>query len=171
MLFVLFRAGQGRYAVRAALVRRIVPLVRLAEAPGAPPYVAGLMNHRGRVVPVVDVSGLLCGGRSRPLLSTRIILAECADPRTGTSRLLGLLAEGVTETASREDADVRPPEIDAAPYVAGLFLEDGEVVQIVSPGEALPAEVARALFRDRDGQSGPVDQSGAALDAVGEADA
>lgn len=56
--YVIFRVGDGRYAVEAAAARGAVPLRQVAALPGVPAFVRGLFNHRGRVLPVVDLAAL-----------------------------------------------------------------------------------------------------------------
>ncbi len=56
MLDVLeFRLAQERYAVETRFVREVYPLKDLTPLPGTPPFVAGIVNVRGRILPVVDL--------------------------------------------------------------------------------------------------------------------
>jgi len=54
-LHVTFRVGTADYALPAAQVLHLESFDRATRVPGAPAYVAGLVQVRGRVVPVVDV--------------------------------------------------------------------------------------------------------------------
>lgn len=56
---LVFALGGEHYAFPTHQVREVRPLDRLTPLPSAPPFVAGLMNVRGRVVPVVDLRPLL----------------------------------------------------------------------------------------------------------------
>ena len=60
MLLLTFTAGANRYAVDVARVVELVPRVELRSVPHAPPFLAGLLGYRGKVVPVIDL-GLLLG--------------------------------------------------------------------------------------------------------------
>ena len=71
-----------------------------------PATVRGAFDFRGQPVPLIDLSQLALGQPSRDHLSTRIVLVHCPDGRGG-SRLLGLVAEHVTETFRRQASDFR----------------------------------------------------------------
>ena len=76
MLLLTFTAGPNRYAVDVRRVVEVVPRVELQSVPHAPAILAGLLEYRGKVVPVIEL-GLLLGTRpSQDCLSTRIILVH-----------------------------------------------------------------------------------------------
>ena len=54
-----FRLAQERYAVETRHVREVVPLKNLTPLPCTPPFVLGLVNVRGQVLPVLDLKKLL----------------------------------------------------------------------------------------------------------------
>jgi chemotaxis-related protein WspB len=59
MLLLLFEIGNGRYALEVNQIIEIVPLVKFKKIPHSPDYVAGLMNYRGKGLPVIDLNLLL----------------------------------------------------------------------------------------------------------------
>lgn len=148
MLLVVFTAGGNRYALPVKRVREITPVVVFREIPGAPPYVRGIMNYRGEVAPVIDLTVLLAGRPSRRLLSTRIIVTDHAGA-DGRPHALGLLAEQVTETAMAAPEAVKPPgiEMESAPYLTGAILDRQGLVQVVDPARVLPESLREALFK------------------------
>ncbi|WP_243313760.1 chemotaxis protein CheW [Fundidesulfovibrio agrisoli] len=148
MLFIAFKAAGTRFALPARMVEEVTPLVSLAPLAGAPGYVAGVMNHRGRPLPVADMNVLLAGKPSRPFASTRIVVAE---PRPGAKAggrpaLLGLMAERVFKTVELDEAAVSAPGAPAAPYIRGVAEHEGELVQILELGAILPAELLERLL-------------------------
>jgi chemotaxis signal transduction protein len=144
MLFVLFKARGVKYALLAKSVTEVTPLVHLTPLPEAPPYVSGLMNYRGRTLPVADLTVLLAGRPSRAWASTRIMVAE-VEAKPGSSERLGLMAERVLNTKTLE-ASPAPPGSPAAPYLAGVLTLGPEVVQIIDPAKLLPAELLASLL-------------------------
>lgn len=114
MLYLLMDAGTDTYAVASASVLEVVPCAFLKSAPGVPPSIAGILNHRGRPVPVVD-SGLLLAGRPCPVLfSTRIVLQYVAI--AGRRRVLGLMGENVTRVHAFEESDFVEPGARAVDF-------------------------------------------------------
>jgi chemotaxis-related protein WspB len=137
MLFLLFQLGRDRYALDARSIAAVLPLVSIAPIPQTPPSVAGLLNHRGRHVPVVDLSQALLGRPALRRLGTRIVLVNC--PGEGDApQLLGLIAEGATGTLRCEPGDfvasgVRSPHLGpVATYKDGVAQWVG-IDQLLSP--------------------------------------
>jgi len=50
-----FGLAHERYALEAVYVREVQPLEDLTPLPGTPPFVAGIVNVRGRILPVIDI--------------------------------------------------------------------------------------------------------------------
>src|SRR5580698_4666195 len=78
MLLLTLKAGANHYAIDVARVIELVPRVELRTIPHAPPFLAGLLGYRGKVIPVIDLGLLLDSEPSRDCLSTRIILVNDA---------------------------------------------------------------------------------------------
>ncbi|MDX2169832.1 MAG: chemotaxis protein CheW [Deltaproteobacteria bacterium] len=125
MLVLLLRVGDRRYALDARDVVEVVPGVPLAPAPGAPEWIAGQLQHRDGVAPVIDLPRLHTGTPAAALLSTRLVLVRRDD-----GGLVALRVESATAVAR-----VATPPRPGAP----LALEDGETVELVRWTDLLPA--------------------------------
>ncbi len=132
MLYLAFKAAGGRFALPARDVSEVTPLVRLSLVPGAPPALAGLMNHRGTALPVADLTLLLCGRASRPLASTRIMVTVVCG-----GRVIGLMAERVFRTVAVETGQALAPDAAGAPFITGVLTRDDDILQLLDPA-ALP---------------------------------
>ncbi len=81
--YLVFGHRGARYGLNARAVREIVWLPELSPIEELPPYIAGVFNLRGRVVPVMDL-GLRFGHSREPyLLSDRIIVIDSDEARVG----------------------------------------------------------------------------------------
>lgn len=123
----------------------MIPLVVVKSLPGAPKGVSGLIDYRGRPVPVVDLCLLALGRPSVLRLGTRLILTGLDD-----GRLLALLAENATETMTRAESDfVAAGSGDAgARYLGPVTRDDRGLVQRVEVMQLLSREVREALFTE-----------------------
>ena len=148
MLFILFQLGRDRYALDAAQVAEVLPLVQIKEIPQAPAGVSGVCNYRGSAVPVIDLSALVLGRPARRSLSTRLILVRYPTA-AGDRRLLGLIAERATETLRREPAHFTATGLtpEGAPYLGPVLAEARGLIQWVEVDRLLPAPVRDALFQ------------------------
>jgi purine-binding chemotaxis protein CheW len=98
-----FVVGDVAYAVGIGAVKEIVNPAPLTELPHAPRAVAGVMDHRGEVVPVVD-------------LRVRFGLPPAVDPRRAKwilidveGRSVGLAVDRVTEVFGTGGTEIKPP--------------------------------------------------------------
>jgi chemotaxis-related protein WspB len=146
MLFLLFQLGQDRYALDTSQIAEVLPLVGITPILQAPPGV-GLINCRGVPVPVIDLSQLTMGRPAQSRLNTRIVLVHYPDGRGGT-RLLGLIAEKVTETVRRDRADFVASGVtnDRAPYLGPVATDARGLMQWIDVESLLPASVRDVLF-------------------------
>ncbi len=58
---MVFRLADRVYGIELATVREIIPQRPATRLPGAPPFVAGLINVRGTIVTVIDLAWRLAG--------------------------------------------------------------------------------------------------------------
>jgi chemotaxis-related protein WspB len=148
MLFLLFQLGQDRYALDVGQVAEVLPLVSLKQIPQAPPAVAGIFDFRGAPVPVIDLSQTALARPAQRRLSTRIILAHYPDGNGG-KRLLGLMAEKVTQTMRREPSDFVAAGVDNddAPYLGPVASDARGLIQWVEVDQLLTPDVRDLLFQ------------------------
>ncbi len=126
MLLLLFEIGNERYALETNCIIEIVPLVNLKKIPTAPTYVAGLMNYRGKGIPVIDLCQLVDDTPSEDMLSTRIIVVSYPIINLG-DQYLGLIANNATKTV-RSKLNKPPP--------TGVFMDSSLYDREESQGAA-----------------------------------
>ncbi len=98
---LLFRAGSRSCACVLVQVREIVPMRPVTRLPGAASWIRGLMNHRGALVPVADLSGRL-GDRPADDHGRQVLVVE------GAGKTYGLVVDQVQEVRAVPD-DRRQP--------------------------------------------------------------
>ena len=139
---LLFYVGDERYAISAKSVVEVVPMVALKKVYHAPEYVAGLFNYRGQIVPVIDLCHLIQNQTCSLHLSTRIIMINylICDGINNVYRLLGLMAERVTETMNKPETELIPPTItvDASAYLGGIINDEKGMIQYLRIENLLP---------------------------------
>lgn len=160
-LYLLFRIGGDRYALDAGDVVEVLGLRVLKQVPGAPAWVAGMLDRRGVPVPVIDMSQLAGRGAAAAVTSTRLALvryggdaadaADAADAGNG-GRLLGLILEQATETVHYDPAAFKPYGLDnpGARYLGPVLSDAQGMVQAVKVADLLPASVRALLYPPQD---------------------
>ena len=137
MRHVVFRLERDRYALPLSAIREVVVApTEYTRVPRAPVSVKGVVNLRGRVVPVVDLRALLEVAPHPTAVSTRLILLELG------RRELGLLITDVDGVESIEKVTPSPQAL--APMVRGLARVGALAITVLDP-EGVDAAVARAF--------------------------
>ena len=156
MLFLSVRVGRDYYAIPTADIVEILPLVNLKSIPQAPHGVVGLLDMRGTAVPVVDLSLLATGVKSRASMTTRIALLNYR-PDGHSSDLLGLVAEEMTDTFQAVENDFVESGVDTpqAAYLGPVIKRGDRIVQRVDIEQLIPPQVRAVLFQSVKSQESP----------------
>jgi purine-binding chemotaxis protein CheW len=105
--FVTLGIGREVFAVPVDTVLEILDMRELFRMPDAPAHLAGLIDVRGRSVPVIDLRVKLGLPAALVTEGTRIMVLEV--PIAGRQLVLGLIADRVYEVASLDDGRLEPP--------------------------------------------------------------
>jgi len=135
MQLVVFRIGTEYFAVGIDAIREIVKLIEVVEVPDAPGFLEGMINLRGRIVPVIDMRKRLRLGESEKTKSTRILIAE------SHGSTVGLIVDSVHEVLRIQHEDVEPPpEMISAvgvEYINGVAKNDGRLIILLDLGKIM----------------------------------
>jgi len=98
---VVFSRADATYAVDAAYVVEVVPFTESTPVPWVPPAVLGVINHRGRIIPVVDVARLESSQADGAVEGEYAVVVVVGDA------CFGIGADAVSGIAQVEERDVR----------------------------------------------------------------
>lgn len=104
MTALTIRLEDELFAVEASRVREILDLVPITEVPSARAFVGGLINVRGRVVPLADLRVMFGMERPEPDEDTRIVVMEV--DIDGEPTIAGILADKVHDVTDIESASI-----------------------------------------------------------------
>lgn len=139
---VVCQLGQESFGLDISSVYEIIRFQECTAVPASPAFVDGVINLRGRIIPVMDMASRFGQRRSETTKSTRIIVA-------GTNGMrVGLVVDAVTEVLMVSEEAVEPtPGVasgyDAA-YIRGIAKVGEELVILLNLG---------TLFGDQEGQA------------------
>jgi purine-binding chemotaxis protein CheW len=103
ILHVVFKVADADYLVAAADVLQMESYAGATRVPGAVPYVAGVVQVRGRVVPVVDLRVRFGLPATEPTLDSRLVVVQHHD------RTVGLLVDSAREVIKLTPEQLQPP--------------------------------------------------------------
>jgi purine-binding chemotaxis protein CheW len=136
--FLTFLLGTQSYGVRVEAVREINRMTDITPVPRMPAFVAGIMNLRGKIIPVVDLRLKFGMPHAAPTRLTCIVVIEAPQGPVGAivdsvSDVIDLAPDAI------EDASVlgEEPMLD---YILGIGKQSDRVIVLV--------DVARLLSKD-----------------------
>lgn len=136
------------FAVEAESVREILDVVPITEVPSASPFVGGLINVRGRVVPLADLRVMFGMDRPPPDEDTRIVVMEVVVD--GEPTIAGILADKVNDVT-----DIEAASIEEAPrvgmrwrpeFVRGIGKRNGSFIIIPDMGRIFETQGGRSAL-------------------------
>jgi purine-binding chemotaxis protein CheW len=128
--WVVFRLAEHEYALRLENVSEVLRMVAITPLPEAPPWLAGMINLRGRVIAVTDLRLRLGLPAPEPGLNTPIIVVE-AD-----GRQLGLIADSVVEvlTQAAESTDLPAGLVGQSRLAQATLRAGGRLITVLDLG-------------------------------------
>jgi purine-binding chemotaxis protein CheW len=140
--YLTFQLGEEMFAIGILSIREIIEYGSLTVVPMTPPFIRGVINLRGAVVPVVDLAVRF--GRE-PRENTKrtcivIVEIEAADG----SQEMGIVVDAVNEVLEIASADIEPPpEFGArvrADFIRGMGKINGKFVVLLDADRVLSVE-------------------------------
>jgi purine-binding chemotaxis protein CheW len=144
---VSFDLGNEEFAVEILKVQEINRMVEITHVPQAPHYVDGIINLRGKVIPVVDLRakfGMETKVRDK---NSRIVVCDVS------GEIIGLVVDGVSEVLRIPQSTVEePPKIVRSrgqEYIRGVVKLEGRLLLYLDISK-LSTEVSEAMDPKRE---------------------
>lgn len=144
MLLIMCHSNSNRYAVDSRHVSEVLPRVHLHRLSGSPPWLAGMLIHRAKATPVMDLAQLTEGTCSPDRLSSRIVVLEME--LCGSLRQLGVLVERVDLRETSREPEEAGGTADGPAALGRLLLDEQGVFQLVDPLRLVPKDRQAILF-------------------------
>lgn len=105
--YLVFAIGADEHAIAAAHLHEIVAYSPITRLPGMPAWIRGVVNLRGRVLPVIDLAVRF--GRPEAAIGKRTCLVVVEVAIDGEPTMLGLLVDAVSRVLDIAPGDIAPP--------------------------------------------------------------
>jgi purine-binding chemotaxis protein CheW len=128
--YLTFALGAESYAIPVLKVREIIKLAPITVVPQMPDYIKGVINLRGKIIPVVDLRLKLFLAVAENTDRTCIIVVQVS--RTGGGQVqMGLIVDGVEEVVNIQPSELEPtPDFGAqvdSTYIVAMAKIKGSV--------------------------------------------
>ena len=148
--YLTFRLGNESYGIPVLKVREIINLIPITIVPRMPNYIKGVINLRGRIIPVADLRTQFDMAETQTTGRTCIIVVQL----TAVARVtisVGLIVDSVEEVNNIAAADIEEiPEFGAVidtSYLFGMAKIKGMVVLLLDIDNVLSGEgLAGVIF-------------------------
>jgi|OpeIllAssembly_1097287.scaffolds.fasta_scaffold352927_1 purine-binding chemotaxis protein CheW len=146
--FMTFKLGDEEYGIEILKVREIIGLMEITRVPRVSSCIRGVINLRGKVVPVVDLRVKFGMSATAATEQTVIIVVQCAVG--GRELTMGILVDQVLEVLPLEAAQIEPPpafgtaELDSG-FILGVGKAEKRVIFLLDIGKVLSAAEMRAI--------------------------
>lgn len=138
--FLTFALGSENYGIEIRYVTEIIGIQPISEVPELPEYIKGIINLRGKIIPVMDVRLRFKKQFREYNDRTCIIIVEVLNT------CIGLIVDGVSEVISIPESEiVEPPDLNrgGSRYIKGIG-KAGNEVKLLLDCEKLLSEAEAA---------------------------
>lgn len=138
-LHVICKIGDAEYAIPADEVYQMETYAGATPVPGAPAYMAGLVQIRQQIIPVLDVRARFGLDARPPTLETRVIVLRLKE------RLVGVLVDSAREVQNIPADQFRaPPDVVAtqsAGFVKSVAQLKNRIIMLLNTAKVIGEEV------------------------------
>lgn len=151
--YLTFSLGEEMFAIGILAIREIIEYGHLTEVPMVPPFIRGVINLRGAVVPVFDLAVRF--GRSALDVTKRTCIviieteASAQDVQGQHSHQMGIVVDAVSEVLEIPASEIEPPPQFGAririDFIRGMGKVNGKFVVLLDVNRILSVEEVAAV--------------------------
>jgi purine-binding chemotaxis protein CheW len=148
--YLTFRLGGELFALGILDITEIIEYRALTEVPMMPAFIRGVLNLRGRVVPVVDLAARFGRGPTQVARRTGIIIVETSDAGGGDAdgdrpgQDFGIVVDAVNEVMHFGEEDIEPPPAFGAgirsDFISGMAKRGGDFIIVLDVSQVLSVD-------------------------------
>lgn len=148
--FLTFLLGEEIYGLPIKKVKEIIGMMEITHIPKTQGYIKGVINLRGKIIPIVDLR--LRFGMAEKAYTERTCIIVIEVDAHESQRLVGIVVDAVSEVATIQKSDIEPPpQFDAqieGDFLTGLGKTKDKVIMILEIGKILNREELAGLNRE-----------------------
>lgn len=144
--FLTFRLGSEEYGVEILRVREIIGIIDITPLPKTPDYVKGVINLRGKIIPVIELRRKFSLPPVEYTEATCVIVVEVADPNGGDRFPMGVIVDTVSEVLDIAKENIEPAPRFGCTLNTDYILGMGKVAEGETQRVTILLDIDRVLL-------------------------
>lgn len=145
--YLTFQLGNEIYGLEILKVREIIGLMDVTPVPRTPPHIRGVINLRGKIIPVLDLRAKFSMDRKEDTERTCIIVVDLAFE--GNATQMGVLVDSVSEVLNIAAESIEPTptfgtDLDAS-FIRGIAKSHNRVTILLNGEEVISRKEIKGI--------------------------
>jgi purine-binding chemotaxis protein CheW len=140
---VVFDLNEEAYGVDISQVREIIRMQEITRVPRAPEFIEGIINLRGKVIPVVDLRARFSMPETERTDEHRIVVVDVE------GQDIGMVVDAVKEVSRIPSSSIEPPSsvitTNDSEYLTGIVKTDEKLIILLDIAKVISNSEAAAL--------------------------
>ena len=133
--YMTFKLADEKYGLEILKVREIIGLMDITRVPKSPPFIKGVINLRGKVIPVLDLRLKFEMEEVEPTDQTVIIVVQIDNGENEST--MGIIVDEVLEVLNIEPDDIEPPPVlssenENSDFIMGIGKSENKVIFLLN---------------------------------------
>lgn len=125
-----FRLDENYFGIDIKKVREIMKLMPITKLPSSAPFLRGVINVRGKIVPVIDTRMKIGMEHQEATKESRLLLVEKEE------KVVGLLVDEVSEVMTISEEDIEPlnnteADVGYSSVITGIIKLDNQMIMLL----------------------------------------
>ncbi|WP_339937462.1 chemotaxis protein CheW [Undibacterium luofuense] len=160
--YLTFMLSGEVFSIPILPIREIIQYGELTEVPMMPSFIRGVINLRGKVVPVIDLNARFGRDLTAVARRTSIIIIEMTDKEDVSVQAMGVMVDAVNEVVDIADADIEPPPSFGArirpDFIGGMAKHQGRFMVLLDLTQVLSVAEMTSLGQSLTGVAATQEQ-------------
>jgi purine-binding chemotaxis protein CheW len=147
--YLTFILSGEMYSLGILNIKEIIQFGDLTTVPMMPDFIRGVINLRGRVVPVVDLAARFGKQTTQVSRRTSIIIIEMGKDEQSENQSIGIMVDAVNEVVEIDGAEIEPPPSFGAKirpdFISGMAKHNGRFIIVLNLEQVLSMQEMMVL--------------------------
>ncbi len=146
--YLTFKLAEEEYGLEILKVQEIIKVMDITHVPRNPPTIKGVINLRGKVIPIIDLRLSFSMEEAEETEKTCIIVVQVGDGKI----IMGIVVDEVSEVLDVKGSEIEPPPLMGAAvntaFILGMAKAKGSVIILLDTDKVLNVDELNAVEKE-----------------------